>query len=58
MKDFSCLIANTGDLPKETKFEIKDDYDCDDESSSYVTVEATFPDGTVWHSPMFLLCFK
>ncbi|MDD6720644.1 MAG: Rib/alpha-like domain-containing protein [Lactobacillus porci] len=52
------FIANTGDLPKGTKYEIKDDYDCYDESSSYVTVEATFPDGTVWHSPMFLLCFN
>ena len=23
-----------------------------------IQLEATFPDGTVWHSPMFLLCFK
>lgn len=52
------FISNTADMPKETKYEIRDDYNYDEQSSSYVTIKVTFPDDTTWESPMFLLAFN
>jgi|GEM_PF-3601409 len=52
------FINNTADMPKGTKYEIRDDYSYNEQSSSYVTIDVTFPDGTTWESPMFLLTFK
>ena len=52
------FISNTAAMPKGTKYEIRDDYSYDEQSSSYVTIDVTFPDGTTWESPMFLLTFN
>lgn len=52
------FISNTADMPKGTKYEIRDDYSYDEQSSSYVTIKVTFPDDTTWESPMFLLTFN
>ncbi len=52
------FISNTADMPKGTKYEIRDDYSYDEQSSSYVTIKVTFPDDTTWESPMFLLIFN
>lgn len=52
------FISNTADMPKETKYEIRDDYNYDEQPSSYVTIKVTFPDDTTWESPMFLLAFN
>ncbi|APG73350.1 hypothetical protein LJ046_06760 [Lactobacillus delbrueckii subsp. jakobsenii ZN7a-9 = DSM 26046] len=52
------FISNIADMPKETKYEIRDDYNYDEQSSSYVTIKVTFPDDTTWESPMFLLAFN
>ncbi len=52
------FISNTADMPKGTKYEIRDDYSYYEQSSSYVTIDVTFPDGTTWESPMFLLTFN
>ncbi|MGM9905423.1 Rib/alpha-like domain-containing protein [Lactobacillus sp.] len=52
------FISNTADMPRGTKYEIRDDYSYNEQSSSYVTIDVTFPDGTTWQSPMFLLSFK
>lgn len=52
------FISNTAEMPKGTQYEIRDDYSYDEQSSSYVTIDITFPDGTTWESPMFLLTFN
>lgn len=52
------FISNLSDMPKGTKYEIRDDYSYNEQSSSYVTINVTFPDDTTWESPMFLLNFK
>lgn len=52
------FISNTANMPKETKYEIRDDYNYDEQSSSYVAIKVTFPDDTTWESPMFLLAFN